>query len=751
MKTFFAIFAIFLSFLPVPGKAQEILVTSGEHSDFTRIVFRIPNGATWSLDSQRGRATIVLDGHEEGFNVDRVFSRIPRSRISDLTAEENTLTFELTCDCPVVPFVTDGDYLALDFQSGPPLPEDFSALPRALSQGDLPISTFGIGDLLWSVEQEIVTLGEETASSVEISPTEEANLLQESDRLSEAQRNLQESFAEAATRGVLQLSDGFPAALPDERAETALPEESAELFDSSENLDASESVLTSNMRITSSLDAPDSKTSAHVTSSKCQNDFDLNVSSWVKMDGPFAEIGMLRASLFDAVDEIDKETALDLARMYLHHGFGPEAKQVLELSVDLASEHPELYDIADILELGYARNPRALHTSLDCETSAALWSVLSAQTLPKREKVAVDAVLRALNGLPNQLRQFLAPTVSSRLLDYGEANAAEQALRTVQRTPGPNSDPAKLANADLLISLGETSSGTEQLVRLVEEGSPTSPSALVALMEAKLENDELVSPEIALTIEAYAFELSGSEMEKPLLRAHIIAAAKSGQFSKAFFELNENWPQVAERSENSELQSIVVDELTKRSDEMTFVSTVFSDAALWSPNMDRETWISVVKRLAKIGFPEKALEVVVSKFGSSLDSELQVLLAETNLEMGNYDIALQQVFSRTDPRADSIRARAQEGLGRNEVAHMIFSASGEDQAALRNARLSQNWNEIIADDDPVFGAVKKMNRKALPSTNPEPDMLENLTSLVGESESARNTISDLLKGTTLEN
>lgn len=751
MKVFFAFFIIVISVLPMSGKAQEILVNSGEHSDFTRIVFRIPNDATWSLDSQRGRATIVLDGHEEGFNVDRVFSRIPKSRISALTAEENTLSFELTCDCPVVPFVTEGNYLALDVQSGPPLPEDFSALPRAAAQGDLPISTFGIGDLLWSAEPEIVTPADEVVLSTEIGTIEEGSVREDSNRLSEVHKNLQESFAEAATRGVLELSDEFPAALPDERAEATFPEERADLFDSSENLEPSEAVLTSNMRITSSLDTPDGSNSADLTRPQCRNEFDLNVSNWAQLDEPFAEIGELRASLFDAVDAIDKQTALDLARMYLHYGFGPEAKQVLELSADLASEHPELYDIADVLELGYARNPRALHTSLECENSAALWSVLSAQTLPKSEKVAVDAVLRALNGLPNQLRQLLAPTVSSRLLDYGDANAAEQALRTVQRTPGASSDPSKLANADLLNSTGERSLATEQLVSLIEEGSPTSPGALVALVESKLENEESVSPETALTIEAYAFELSGSEMEKPLLRAHIIAAAKSGQFSKAFFELDESWPQVAERSEKIELQSIVVDELTKRSDDLTFVSTVFSNVDLWSPSMKREIWISVVQRLAKIGFPEKALEIIANKFGSSSDSEMQVLLAETNLEIGNYDTALQQVYSRTDARADSIRARAQEGLGRNEVAHMIFNASGEDQAALRNARLAENWDEIVGDDDPVFGAAKKMHGEALPSTNPEPNMLENLTTLIGESEAARDTIANLLQETAVEN
>ena len=102
--------------------SQALIARSGEHDDFSRLVFEIPAGTQWSLIQQDRLARVKTDLPDVRYDTSQVFQRIPRSRLSNLAQASagEPLEMELSCDCPVIGFVQSERYLVIDIKDPAP-------------------------------------------------------------------------------------------------------------------------------------------------------------------------------------------------------------------------------------------------------------------------------------------------------------------------------------------------------------------------------------------------------------------------------------------------------------------------------------------------------------------------------------------------------------------------------------------------------------------------------------------------------
>lgn len=143
MRVLIAVFAIWLA---NPAAAETILVRSGEHSDFSRLVLKPAGKPKWVLGRSATGYELRLDDAAIGFDVTRVFDLIPRTRITGVTAEKAgaPLVLAVVEGMHAVAFTTGTGAIVIDVSTGPP-PADspFEApIEKAVAKlGDKPAAT----------------------------------------------------------------------------------------------------------------------------------------------------------------------------------------------------------------------------------------------------------------------------------------------------------------------------------------------------------------------------------------------------------------------------------------------------------------------------------------------------------------------------------------------------------------------------------------------------------------------------------
>ncbi|MEH6478316.1 MAG: hypothetical protein V7727_21675, partial [Sneathiella sp.] len=132
--------------------ATQIPLRSGQHKDFARIVLQVPEGKSWQAKKIGNSVSITIPGHSNGYKIDEVFQRIPKTHISKVEAQDSTFRLHFDCDCDVVAFDVENNFLAIDIaEKGTRSPE------RALIDQDLESSPPSIQDQLWFNETNMET------------------------------------------------------------------------------------------------------------------------------------------------------------------------------------------------------------------------------------------------------------------------------------------------------------------------------------------------------------------------------------------------------------------------------------------------------------------------------------------------------------------------------------------------------------------------------------------------------------------
>lgn len=201
------------------------------------------------------------------------------------------------------------------------------------------------------------------------------------------------------------------------------------------------------------------------------------------------EVGRLRRALLGEFDRPDPSVALELARLYLGHGLGAEAHQIL---AEFAAGEPEAPLLASMSRLSEGRplpSPSLLDRP-DCGGQHALWQALDAAVGDRPGEAA--ALLGAADGALEQMTHGLRGRVAARLgiaaAEAGDWIAAHRLEAMAKRALAPSDrngrEMAALLGALVLRERGDVAEARRQLASLAEARSPAGAEALLTLADS---------------------------------------------------------------------------------------------------------------------------------------------------------------------------------------------------------------------------------------------------------------------------
>jgi hypothetical protein len=190
-------------------------------------------------------------------------------------------------------------------------------------------------------------------------------------RVARAEQRLMRQLSRAATQGTVKMQ--MQVAPDDVGGSTAAPRLSphppAGAATASSNLDATTPVDASTSPAGNSEDA--------FSKVDCIDAASLDIGLWGWPEGVAVGIAHWRKRLFKEFDTQDSQAALRLARLYLHYGFGAEARVIL-MDADIASAQRRVpLAMSYIVDIQNEKTTDVFTNQSNCDGPAALWGVLS--------------------------------------------------------------------------------------------------------------------------------------------------------------------------------------------------------------------------------------------------------------------------------------------------------------------------------------------------------------------------------------
>lgn len=756
--------SLFLFFVSVQSAlAQTVLVRSGDHDGFTRLVLNLPYRLDWTSESNANGASVIFPKSNVAFDTSSVFNRITRDRLEDISAPPGAARLDLTfdCNCILRPFWNDRTMLVIDIAETAADPAAINppkrplTIPRTSVVGTAPMKPETVSTAAAMMTAQINSgLGAPPESGAPQVPmgADKLAALAPNVNLPQVQAELLKNLSRAASQGLLTpkraarprpsaVSDyaaNEPPPAPAEPAKPEAPKETAQPLSANLNLHAQSSIdreIRAHNEGTFSL-------SGHPT---CIADDLMDLPTWGE-DAPFQlQIGALNGRLLGEFDTPDAGVALELARLYTYFGFGHEAQQVLNL-VEIGAPGTEiLSEMATILDEGHASQESLFAGQLGCDNAAALWSALSYETLPKENPIDLKAIQRNFAALPRHLRLYLGPLLSRKLTRAGHIESADQILRMVDRTQTDETPDATMARAELAQAEGASEEAATDLETVAESNAQPSADAVLKLIDQRLAAKQEISFDLAQLAGAYTQENRGAELGQNLARAYLSALAASGAFGQSFSEFDRLSADLAPHSQNQVRQTLI-EYLTESADDLNFLRYTLAGRAGDPKSLSPEIASKVAKRLLENGFETTALDFVSAPMPGPEGRAQRLIRAEIALAQNRPRQAEVELIGINGTEADALRAQALDLAGEHRAASEYFTASDQPNKAQNAAWMAEDWEQISTSEDPVLQNVARLMQAGGTSSDPQmTGVLAQNRRLLEDSAKARETLGNLLK------
>ena len=571
-------------------------------------------------------------------------------------------------------------------------------------------------------------------------------------RMSEAEKRLAEQLSRAASQGLVTPRAAILAKqMSETSAKSTQPSEAkAQEMISSADAPPTQGI---NLRAQTSADRDFARLlenrPENSNGDPCLTDQDLDLSGWAS-DAAFGrQIGHLRATLMGEFDRPNPTAARDLARLYIHFGFGAEALQVIRASKLAGEEATLLQTLAEIMEFGHASDSNPLENQFECDSHAALWATLAERVLPKGMKPNAAAILRGVNTLPVHIRAHLGPILADRLVNAEQSDLAAQVLHIVERGLETPDTRFELADAKVQLAKGDIPSAAQSLDSVVNANTQLSPQALIALIETRHELGQAIDIQTAGLAGAYAQEYRKDTLGPELKRVHILALADAGAFDTAFRELELfATGQPEDRYDHLRAQALMT--LAQGADDTTFLKYAIVKPDDETRQQDPASAIAVAERLIGLGFPQQA-ETYLGAISDSTHNNIRRLLrAQAALDQNNPRRAGAFLLGLTGTDADILRAKVDSMRGNHASARRLFAAHDRQEEMIEEAWLASDWDALRDSGDPLWRNAADLAAPASPP-GPELGVLAQNRVLIESSAAARNTMEDLLKQMSIDN
>ena len=751
--------------LPVVAQAETVGLRSGDHDRFTRLVIQFDEHEDWVFGRVDGGFEFRPLRGDIIYRLDRVYDKIGRSRIADVTDLGHGRLF-LAADCKchgVVDELADGQ-VVLDIVSGParepgtgvdaslpppvtlredrnevtagarvatvpragpPRPSvvvsDRAGLPLTLPLVNQPVLKLDRKPPLPSeppvaapaaakVQDEPDPHGEEQLSPPATSQS--ASLLGPNDdereaRIARTETVLLEQVARAAAQGLLdadmsEVEQSVAEATRRDVVETPPPDIERPMPPVSPR---------GHIAVETGVDRAFSRRSPRADETAegdaCIDPMLFDVSKWGGQIDNGAHIGAYRSNLVGEFDMVDGQGVTALARNYIFITFGAEAKALMRRYPDSAVRPDLLFAMAEIMDEGRSTAAPDFIDQMGCSGATALWATLAQPEIRSGQAINLDAVTLVFGSLPPHLRRHLGPGLAEKLLASGHRDAADMIRAATARAGDtPNSEYGMLS-ARFDLEYGEVDQAVATLDEVVATGDAALPEAVLQSVETTLEGGGAVPEDIVTLLDGLAFQLRGTETARQLTDAGIRARASASRFTAAFEQLDAaEATEVISSDRGMALREKLLEQLTQDTDDTSFLQLVFPrlEAVAGMPAHVRHP---LAARLLDLGFGDPA-RVALGRDEVMPQASDRVLLARAALIERRPAVVIGYLAGLTDATASRLRAEALDLANDYDGAMRAHEDAGDEVGELAAAWRGGMWSDVTRLDQGAIGAAARL-------------------------------------------
>ncbi|ARC90091.1 hypothetical protein [Rhodovulum sp. MB263] len=784
------IFLALALFVGQPTLAQQVEIRSGEHPDYSRLVFETETPQAWTLGRGPDGYLLRFDNRALRLDLGDVFDRIPRRRLTDAAlVAPGLVSLRIGPNAHVEAFELRPGLLVLDFRTGP-APENspfetalqsdagISAEEEALPTRAEPVRPDPAPPRAVDIAAQPPTPIPETpavrlpidvgltstltpsagmkppVAMVEKMLEPEISSAETDPRVAAMRSELMKQIGRATAQGLLEPALDLPAQ-PDPTQAKAAPTARDALPDPGQRTEESDQAETPvaeddtppdwrNMRVETSMDrgldivSGDGALAADGT--RCLSDDNFDVIGWGGERDPGDLLAEKRSALLDMRDTTDPSGVIGLARAYIAMGFGAEARAVLAATATETPVVPLLREMAAIVDTGQANHPELFDSQISCPTRAALWAALARPELRDLSDFNRTALLQSFSELPIHLRRHLGPKLAERFLAAGDQATALQIRNAVARTgvKGQTTD-LTLIEAQIELARGSVARADRKIEEVISSGGTGTADALALRIETALSRDQMPSEDSLALAESLAFERRGTASGTRLLTLAIRGHGARADFETAFAMLAHHGLEG-----QTELSSELLRELARRGSDEEFMREVYLGAlTLPDISFDAEARLAVADRLTAMGFQDRGAKVLQPLAPQGTPRE-RLVRARLALAQGSAGEAQQYIAGLDTPEADALRALIAQRQGDLKSAADYLGAVGDAAAQSAMAWRARDWNDVESLGKPNQRAFVQTRRDREPADLTMEPSLAVARDALGSSEIMRERLKALL-------
>ena len=620
MKSRISLLLLLLITVKSVSAAEEILIASGEHDGYTRLVFTVPPSQSWSLSTANQSAELRFNSPSLAFDSSRVFKRITKTRLQ-ATQSENSETFTvykllLGCDCDVTAFPYLKQYVVVDIVD--PQPHDrqsFVLTPVVWATPTAPSYVIGPQAVNFPIQ-----LDDLPASGFMITQTPDAppakmsvdeNINSEERFASEgiqkavdlAYSSLLRQVMVAADQGLLDLTNFTP------KVEESLPSNDVEPPTKAQVPIPSNNQVT--IQTVFDRDIGAVLRSVGVEERYCLPEESLDIATWADGEDFFRDISQVRKNIFKEFDEPDYAAIEQLIKTYLRYGFGAEARRYLIEYGSKINNEELLSDMAAIVD-GHATRPQGpLSKAATCDGPVRLWAMVGFHPDVERPTGDLSSIIDTYTNLPLNIRRILGPRLASVFVDRGEIDTARLISNILKRAGGSINDDHKLVIGNLMQAEGHREEAASTYQTLTKSASQVAVDALINMASLGLEAGQPPPKHILSDLNVAIDMWRGTDKELSLRRLEALWTAQLISGAEAIGLLREaidKEPEISDLLVQTALE-ILQDIST---DEGGYAATIYSfrDHIPMDHTADNLR-LGIAKNLRSEGLPDLAIEILL--------------------------------------------------------------------------------------------------------------------------------------------
>lgn len=712
---------VLLLCFPIAAIAEPVAIRSGEHETFSRLVISIGEGTEWGLQQTETGFMLELTGRSDGFDVSKVFERIPRSRIIDVSQpSENMLSLDVACDCFADAFLWRPGQLVLDVVDG----ENPNA-PLAIF---VPLGVSAPSNAPQSLPNLLALQSDMPPPFAPFSPAMSAEAAVQQSDLQMTETALIEGLARAASQGFLDAAVTRPVDTP------VAPAVPAEIVSEPQMSEPMVGFQQPGVGITTAMDrdfAVIQDVLASTLGQQCLPADLFEVNDWATDDAFHDQVAGLAEALAGEFGEQPLAAQDTLARLYIHFGFGAEARVVLKADAAQSRTRQVLIQLAGLID-DYDGHYELIEAQAGCDTPAALWAFFSEPMYLDDD--SRNHVLQEFFALPQPLRGQIAPRLARKFVDVGDADGAEKLLRASENHDAAATHDVQSARALVAEEFDNPEQAMAVLTQQANDNPRTTPESLIRLLELGMENG--VVPLDADLVLAAAMR---QEHRDTPIELRLAVAEASGRTQLGNYQAAIDLMQARDDTQAFRIIDAAFAHMTENATSTVFLGFGFGDIP---KGVTAQTENQMADRMINLGFPERAQAFLAGSGEREVAAERRYLRAQAAIGVRDFTAAIDALLGMTDSRARDLRATAYDGLGAHREALSALEQADEDGSDPTRQFRAGAWERLTIEEDEVLSTFAQT--VLTPPTTNAVETLADRRAILAQSVESRKAVEGLL-------